>query len=381
MIRFNHPTVVGRELEYTHDAIARGELGGGGRYQQRCEKLLEKLLGAERVLLTTSCTSALEISALLCDLEPGDEVILPSFTFVSTANAFILRGAFPKFIDIRPDTLNLDETQIAAAIGERTKAIVPVHYGGMSAQMDDILRYAEAHQLMVVEDAAQALNATYKDKYLGTLGQLGTFSFHDTKNVTSGEGGALVINDARLVERAEIIRDKGTNRRAFLSGQVDKYTWVDVGSSYAPSGILAAFLLAQLERLDKITDARRNIFDFYRLNLAPLEQRGDLQLPHESQDCRSSYHMFYLLLQSSELQTRLLEHLRNDKIQAVFHYVPLHSSPMGRTFGYRQGMLPVTESVSSRLVRLPMHLNLTERDLSRVAHSIYDFFGLASPMA
>ncbi len=211
------------------------------------------------------------------------------------------------------------------------------------------------------------------------LGQLGTFSFHDTKNVTSGEGGALVINDARFVERAETIRDKGTNRRAFLSGQVDKYTWVDVGSSYAPSGILAAFLLAQLERLDKITDARRNIFDFYRLKLAPLEKRGDLQLPPESPDCRSSYHMFHLLLQSSELQSRLLEHLKNDKIQAVFHYVPLHSSPMGRTFCYREGMLPVTESVSGRLVRLPMHLNLADRDLSRVVDSIYDFFGLASP--
>ena len=370
LIRFNVPSAVGRELEYTQDAIARGDLGGGGYYAQRCEEFLERMLGAPRVFLTTSCTSALEIAALLCDLELGDEVILPSFTFVSTANAFVLRGAHPKFVDMRPDTLNIDEDQIADAVSERTKVIVPVHYGGVAAQMDRILELAGKRGLIVVEDAAQALNATYKDRYLGTLGQLGTFSFHDTKNITSGEGGALVINEPAFIERAEILKDKGTNLRAFMKGQVDKYTWVDVGSSYAPSGILAAFLLGQLERINKITRARQEISDFYRLNLGPLRERGYVQLPHVPQDCGSSYHLFYLLLESSEMQHRMLEHLRQDKIQAVFHYVPLHSSPMGKKFGYREGMLPVTESISARLVRLPMHMSLTRGDLRRITRSI-----------
>ena len=381
LIRFNVPSAVGRELEYLQDAIARGDLGGGGYYNQRCEEFLERMLGAPRVLLTTSCTSALEIAALLCDLELGDEVILPSFTFVSTANAFVMRGAHPRFVDIRPDTLNIDEDQIADAVSERTKAIVPVHYGGVAAQMDRILELAGERGLIVVEDAAQALNATYNDRYLGTLGQLGTFSFHDTKNITSGEGGALVINEPAFIERAEILKDKGTNRRAFMKGQVDKYTWVDVGSSYAPSGILAAFLLGQLERINKITRARQEISDFYQLNLGPLQERGYVQLPHVPQGCRTSYHLFYLLLESSEMQRRMLEHLRQEKIQAVFHYVPLHSSPMGQKFGYREGMLPVTESISARLVRLPMHMSLTSSQLRRITRSIYGFFGLPEPPA
>ena len=381
LIRFNIPSAVGRELEYTEDAIARGDLGGGGYYSQRCEEFLEHILGAPRVLLTTSCTSALEIAAILCDLERGDEVILPSFTFVSTANAFVMRGAYPKFVDVRPDTLNIDEDQIADAVSERTKVIVPVHYGGVAARMDPILEMAGERGLIVVEDAAQALNATYKDRYLGTLGQLGTLSFHDTKNITSGEGGALVINEPAFIERAEILKDKGTNRRAFMKGQVDKYTWVDVGSSYAPSDILAAFLLGQLEQIGKITRARQEIFEFYNMHLGPLQDRGNLQLPRVPQDCRTSYHLFHLLLESSEQQSRLLSHLNRDGIQAVFHYVPLHSSPMGQKFGYQKGMLPVTESVSSRLVRLPMHLNLARDDLRRIVNSIYDFFGLPGPFA
>jgi len=318
-------------------------------------------------------------AALLFKVEAGDEVIMPSFTFVSTANAFVLRGAHPRFVEIREDTLNMDVSAASAAVNDRTKALVPVHYAGVGCDMDGILALARRHDLVVVEDAAQGIGGRYKGQPLGALGHLGALSFHETKNVTSGEGGALIVNDPSFAARAEILREKGTNRRAFLDGQVDKYSWVDVGSSYVPSDLLAAFLLAQLEALERIHGRRKELVAFYRDHLAPLAELGHVRLSHVPPDCESSYHMFYLLTENLQARDRLLTHLRQAGIVAAFHYVPLHSSVMGQRLGYRQGMLPVTEALSERLVRLPLYFSLEEADALRVVRAVYENFGVAIP--
>ncbi|MGO9152641.1 dTDP-4-amino-4,6-dideoxygalactose transaminase [Mycobacterium sp.] len=373
-IPFNKPAIVGSELTYVSQALAGGHASGDGPFTRRAEAMLEKSFGAERVLLTTSCTAALEMAALLCDLQPGDEVIVPSYTFVSTANAFVLRGAKPVFVDVRPDTLNIDERLIEQAITPRTRAIFPIHYAGVACEMDAIMDIADRHNLLVVEDAAQGAHARYKDRWLGTIGQLGCYSFHETKNFSCGEGGALVINDPDLQGRAEILREKGTNRSQFMRGQVDKYTWVDVGSSYVLSDMLAAFLVGQIENMEKITRRRGEIFDRYVAMLAPLAERGLIRLPVVPQHCSSNYHMFYLLTADIEERTALIEHLGAAGVLAVFHYVPLHSSPFAQSLGVPQTPLPITEEVSARLVRLPMYFDLTDQEVDEVAGLVLDFY-------
>jgi dTDP-4-amino-4,6-dideoxygalactose transaminase len=350
--------------------VTLGSIAGDGHFTQRCSQLLESRFGIARVLMTPSCTAALEMAALLCDLRPGDEVILPSFTFVSTASAVVRVGAVPKFVDIRPDTLNLDEGLVEQAITPQTRAIWPVHYAGVACEMDAILAMARKHGLRVVEDAAQGVSAAYKGRALGAIGDLGTYSFHETKNYICGEGGALCINDPALIERAEILRDKGTNRKRFLRGQVDKYTWVDIGSSYVPSEICSAFLYAQLEMCDAINSRRRRHYEFYREQLASLENDGLLRLPRVPAECQSNAHLFYVLLPDGATRDGLLAHLRDNGILAVFHYVPLHSSPVGQAFGYREGDLPVTESVGRRLARLPLFYDITPEEQGRVVAEI-----------
>jgi len=375
-IRFNVPFVAGNEAEQLLRCLASSETSGDGRFSRECQQVLEQRLGAARVLLTTSCTSALEIAALLCDIQPRDEVILPSYTFVSTANAFLLRGATLRFVDIRPDTLNIDERLVPAAISPRTKAIVPVHYAGVACEMDPICKLADLHGIRVVEDAAQALISSYRGAYLGTIGQLGAFSFHATKNVSCGEGGALLVNEPSLIERAEILREKGTNRSRFYRGQVDKYTWIDLGSSYVLSDLLAALLLAQLQHVDEITAERKRVYEHYLAELQPLAERGLMSLPTIPRDCRSNYHMFYVIVQSLETRSQLIEHLKGNGIVAPFHYVPLHTSPMGLALGNEAGTLPVTESLSDRLVRLPLYPTLATDDAERVVKAIRAFFGV-----
>lgn len=374
LIPFNQPFHTASEAEQALRCLASGETSGDGAFSKECQNLLRDTFGARSVLLTTSCTAALEMAAMLCELAPGDEVILPSYTFVSTANAFLLRGAIPKFVDVRSDTLNLDERLLEACVGPRTKAIVPVHYAGVACEMDAIKAVARKQKIMVIEDAAQAVNATYKSAYLGTLGELGAYSFHATKNFSCGEGGALVVNDAALVERAEIIREKGTNRSRFYRGQVDKYTWMDIGSSYVLSDLLAALLLTQLQHMKEITAERRRVYEHYVGALLPLVERGLLTLPVIPSKCGSNYHLFHALVQDLEVRTALLKHLSSDGIQAVFHYVPLHTAPMGAKFGYRSGMLPVTESISDRLFRLPLYPALTPAQLDIIVESIFSFF-------
>jgi dTDP-4-amino-4,6-dideoxygalactose transaminase len=371
-IPFNKPFIIGRELSLIADAVSRGHLSGDGHYTRLCNRWFEDKLHTRRALLTHSCTAALEMAAILCDLQPGDEVILPSYTFVSTANAFALRGAVAVFVDIRPDTLNIDEKLIEAAITPKTRAIVPVHYAGVPCEMDVIMDIAKRHKLLVVEDAAQALLSTYKGKSLGTIGHFGCLSFHETKNIISGEGGALLINDERFVERAEIIREKGTNRSQFFRGEVDKYTWVDIGSSYLPSELVSAFLYAQLERGDEITVQRCRICSAYAEQLAPLEQSGKLRLPRFDAD--SNGHMYYLLLDSLETRTALIAHLKAQGIHPVFHYVPLHSSPAGRKYGRVHGSMKVTDNLSERLLRLPLHYEMDDADVARISAAIRDFF-------
>jgi dTDP-4-amino-4,6-dideoxygalactose transaminase len=372
-IPFNKPFIAGKELFYIAQAVTLGNIRGDGHFTQECCRLLEDRLGIQRVLLTPSCTAALEMAAMLCGIEPGDEVILPSFTFVSTANAFVRLGARPIFVDIDPDTLNLDARLIEAAISQRTRVICPVHYAGIGCDMDYIMTLARENRLWVVEDAAQGVNAFHRKRALGSIGHLGTFSFHETKNYICGEGGALCINDARLLERAEIIRDKGTNRKQFFRGQVDKYTWVDVGSSYVPSELCSAFLYGQLELLDAISEQRRRIYDFYQQHLAPLEDEGLLKLPFIPAECRSNYHLYYILLPDGATRDELLTHLKNQDIHAVFHFVPLHTSPMGEKFGYRAGDLPVSESISARLLRLPLFHTITADEQLRVVSEIATF--------
>jgi dTDP-4-amino-4,6-dideoxygalactose transaminase len=372
-IPFNRPTIVGKELYYISQTIHHGHSAGDGEFTKRCRKLLEDALGVAKVLLTTSCTDALEMSAVLLDIKPGDEVIVPSFTFVSTVNAFVLRGARPIFADIRPDTLNMDETKLESLITSKTRAIIPVHYAGVGCEMDEIGAIAGKYNIPIIEDNAHGLFGKYKDRYLGTFGSLATQSFHETKNFTCGEGGALIINDQRLIERAEIIREKGTNRSRFFRGQVDKYTWVDIGSSYLPSDILAAFLYAQLEAREEIQKKRRQIWEMYGERLdAWAEERG-VQLPKVPSHCDQAYHMFYLLLPSLTSRQALIEHLKSRGILSVFHYLPLHLSDMGRQFGGREGDCPVTEDVSDRLLRLPFYNDLAEEDQGTVVQAVLEF--------
>jgi dTDP-4-amino-4,6-dideoxygalactose transaminase len=365
-IPFNRPYATGKELAYLAEAQRNSHLSGDGGFTKRCHQWIEQRTGCAKALLTHSCTSALDMAALLLDLKSGDEIILPSYTFVSTANAFVLRGAVPVFVDIREDTLNLDERLIEAAITPRTRAIAPVHYAGVSCDMDAIVAIAQRHQLHVIEDAAQGVMAGYKGRALGAIGDLGSFSFHETKNIISGEGGALLVKDPALVPRAEIIREKGTDRDRFFRGEVDKYTWQDVGSSFLPSEIIAAYLWAQLEEAERITRERIAIWQRYHVMLEELEQRGLLRRPIVPADCQHNGHMYYVLLASGFDRQAVLRELKNNGIHAVFHYVPLHSSPAGRRFGRTHGDLSLTTALSERLIRLPMWIGLKEIQQQRV---------------
>lgn len=380
-IPFNRPCLTGNEYKYIAEAIANGHASGDGPFTRRCHKLLENELQVPKVLLTTSCTHALELAALLLDIAPGDEVILPSFTFVSTANAFVLRGAKIAFSDVRVDTMNMDESRLESLITARTRAIVPVHYAGVPCDMDAICGIARRHNVQIVEDNAHGLFARYKGKYAGTFGCLATQSFHETKNITCGEGGALLINDPALIERALIIREKGTNRDQFFRGQVDKYTWVDVGSSYLPSDLLAAFLFAQLEGCRDILKKRQRIWEFYRKNLDSWANDTGARLPVVPPECDQAYHMFYLVLPSPGYRQGLITHLKARGINSVFHYVPLHLSEMGRRSAAREAQCLVTEDVSARLLRLPFYNDLTEAEQSRVVAAITSFVGSARKSA
>ncbi len=374
-IPFNKPFTIAGELDNIAAAIREGHLAGDGRFTRLCHQWLEQKLGAKKALLTHSCTAALEMAAILCDLKPGDEVIMPSFTFVSTANAFVLRGAVPVFVDIRPDTLNLDEKLAAAAVTPKTRAIVPVHYAGVGCEMDALMALAHDRDLVVVEDAAQGILAEYKGRKLGAIGHLGCLSFHETKNVISGEGGALLVNDERFLARAEVIREKGTNRAQFFRGEVDKYSWVDIGSSYLPSELVGAFLWAQLEHAGEINAVRMKLCAAYRRGLAPLAREGVLALPQpEPAGITGNGHMFYILLPDLATRTRLIAHLKARGIHPVFHYVPLHSSPAGRKFGRAAGTMTVTDHVADRLLRLPLYHGLTGEQAAEIAAEIAAFF-------
>jgi dTDP-4-amino-4,6-dideoxygalactose transaminase len=353
-IPFNKPYMTGKELWNIARAHAMGHLAGDGDFTRQCNAWLEARTGAKKAMLTHSCTAALEMAAILANIGPGDEVIMPSYTFVSTANAFVLRGATPVFVDIRPDTMNLDERLLEGAIGPRTRAIVPVHYAGVACEMDAIGEVAARHGLFVIEDAAQGVMSSYRDRALGSIGHLAALSFHETKNIISGEGGALLINDQSLIERAEIVREKGTNRSRFFRGEVDKYTWVDIGSSYLPGELIAAFLHAQMEEADEITASRVAVWQQYHSQLEELEANGFLRRPVIPPECRHNAHMYYILLPDLEARTRLIQQLKKRGIHPVFHYVPLHDSPMGRRVGRVHGALPVTEDCASRLLRLPL---------------------------
>jgi len=373
-IPFNKPFLAGKELYYIAQSVLSGHTAGDGSFTKKCQAFMEEKFGANKILLTHSCTAALEMSTILCDVSPGDEVILPSFTFVSTANAFYLRGAKLVFVDVQQDTLNMDVTQIEDLITDRTKAIVPVHYAGIGCEMDTIMDIANRYNLYVVEDAAQGVNAKYKDRYLGTIGDIGTYSFHETKNYICGEGGAIVINNETFVERAEIIREKGTNRTKFFRGEVDKYTWVDIGSSFLPSDILAAFLYAQLENMEAINKQRSRLFDYYYKALIPLVNDGKLRLPYISSECESNSHLFYIILKDEKTRNTLMDYLKSRGILAVFHYLPLHLSQVGRSMGYAEGQLPVTESMSGRLLRLPFYHDMTGAEQGEVVDVIKDFW-------
>ncbi len=374
MISFNVPPVTGKELDYIEQAVKLRKICGDGVFTKRCGKWLEEHTGTAKALLTTSCTHATEMAALLAEIAPGDEVIMPSYTFVSTADAFVLRGAVPVFVDIRPDTMNLDEMLIEAAVTERTKAIVPVHYAGVSCEMDTICEIARKHRLLVIEDAAQGMMASYKGKPLGTIGDFGCYSFHETKNYSMGEGGALLIRDPKQIEQAEIIREKGTNRSKFFRGQIDKYTWVDAGSSYLPSELNAAYLWAQLELADKINEWRIRRFHQYMELLAPLEEKGLLALPQVPEGCVHNGHMFYIKVKDIDQRSLLIRYLDQQGVNAVFHYIPLHTAPAGKKFGRFHGEDRYTTAESERLLRLPMYYGLLEEQVSYVAEMLYHFY-------
>ncbi|WP_118185798.1 dTDP-4-amino-4,6-dideoxygalactose transaminase [Paraburkholderia phosphatilytica] len=373
-IPFNKPFVIGKELFYIAQAVMSGTISGDGMFTKRCQKWLEEQLGCPKSLLVHSCTAALEMAAMLIDVGHGDEIIMPSFTFVSTANAFVLRGAVPVFVDIRPDTLNIDERLIEAAITPRTKAIVAVHYAGRACAMQALQDICRRHKLHLIEDAAQAILTEHDGRMLGTFGDLGCLSFHETKNVICGEGGALLINNPELIERAEILWQKGTNRHAYLRGAVDKYTWVDIGSSFLPSELTAAFLFAQLEQAESVIAHRRQLHAKYHELLRPLEHDGRIELPVLNGDYAHNAHLFYVLCKDIEERTELIQHLGERSISAVFHYVPLHDSPAGLFFGRAHGELPVTQNVSARLLRLPVYAEMTGQDVERVADAVRDFY-------
>src|SRR5262245_55956680 len=372
-IPFNRSSLVGREMQYIAEAMLIGQIGGDQAFTKKCQALLEQIVGVPKALLTTSCTHALEMSALLLDIGPGDEVIAPSFTFVSTVNAFALRGARPVFVDIRPDTLNLDERLIEPAITPRTRAILAVHYAGVGCEMEAMSQLAARYGLAVVEDNAHGLFGRYRGRPLGSFGLMSTLSFHETKNLTCGEGGALLINDDRLVERAEILREKGTQRTQFFRGQVAKYTWCDLGSSYLPSDMLAGFLFAQLEARDRIQARRREIWERYASRLADWAAANSVRLPVVPPHCEQAYHMFYMVLPSLEIRQALIAHLQARRIMSLFHYLPLHLSSMGSKMGGRPGDCPVTDDVSDRLLRLPFHNQLSDADVERVVDAVRVF--------
>lgn len=372
MLPFNKPFIIENELNYIKDAVDKGILRGDGIYTKKCHELLEEKLGCKKALLTHSCTAALEMAAILLDIKADDEIIMPSYTFVSTANAFVLRGGVPVFVDIRPDTLNIDENLIEAAITDRTKAICVVHYAGVSCEMDKILEIAKKHNLYVVEDAAQALSSTYKGKQLGTIGDLACFSFHETKNVISGEGGALIINNEKFIERAEIIREKGTNRSKFFRGQVDKYTWVDIGSSFLPSDMIAAFLYSQLENIDKINKKRLEIWHKYDEFFKQYD--NIIRRPIVPYDCKHNAHMYYILFKNLDVRTKFIDFMKQNQVGTVFHYIPLHSSPAGVKYCRTFGNMDVTNNISDTLARLPMFYELDDNMLSDIFDKISKFF-------
>ena len=375
MIGFNVPPYIGTEMKYIEEAVAKNhKICGDGPFTKRCNAWLEKKTGTAKALLTTSCTHATEMAALLADIKEGDEIIMPSYTFVSTADAFVLRGAVPVFVDIRPDTMNIDETKIEDAITEKTKAIVPVHYAGVSCEMDKIMELAEKYHLTVIEDAAQGIMSTYKGRALGTIGDYGCFSFHETKNYSMGEGGALLIRDPKNVERAEIIREKGTNRAKFFRGQIDKYTWVDAGSSYLPGDMNAAYLMAQLDAADVIFEDRMRSWNLYKELLTPLSEEEKVELPHIPEGCTHNAHMFYVKAKNLEERTKLIDYLKENGVQAVFHYIPLHTAPAGQRFGRFHGEDVYTTKESERLMRLPMYYGLKEEEVRYVASKIIEFY-------
>lgn len=375
MIDFNVPPYVGTEMKYVEEAVAKNhKICGDGPFTHQCSEWLEKRTKAAKVLLTTSCTHATEMAALLSDIKEGDEIIMPSYTFVSTADAFVLRGGVPVFVDIRPDTMNIDETKIEAAITERTRAVVPVHYAGVSCEMDQIMKLARKYHLFVIEDAAQGILSTYKGQALGTIGDFGCFSFHETKNYSMGEGGALLIKDKKDIERAEIIREKGTNRAKFFRGQIDKYTWVDAGSSYLPGDMNAAYLMAQLDRADEIFDDRMRSWNLYQELLLPLAEKGKIDLPCVPDGCTHNAHMFYIKAKDLEERTALIEFLKETDIQAVFHYIPLHSAPAGERYGRFHGEDQYTTRESERLLRLPMFYGLKEEQVRYIAEKVSEFY-------
>ncbi len=376
-IRFNAPFIAGNEIEYIKQAVSEGRLAGDGHYTRACHDWLENNLGCNTALLTHSGTSALEMAALLCDISPGGEIIMPSFTFVSTANAFVMRGATPVFVDICPESLNIDPQQVATAITEKTRAIVPVHYGGLPCDMDQIMDIAQQHKLRVIEDAAHAMLATDRGRKLGSIGDLGCLSFHETKNIISGEGGAILINDPELAERARILWEKGTNRHAFNQGQVDKYTWVDIGSSFLPGELTAAFLYAQLQKADDIIERRLKICSHYRHELQLLEDLGLARLPPCNTTGKENGHIFYLLTDNLSQRNQLIAHLSEHSIMAPFHYVPLHSAPAGKRYARQHGALTTTNKISEQLIRLPVHYRLKDEELAEVALRIREFYGLS----
>lgn len=374
MISFNVPPYTGKEMEYIKQAVENQKICGDGPFTKKCNEWIEKKTGTTKCLLTPSCTQATELAALLADIKEGDEVIMPAYTFVSTADAFVLRGAKPVFVDIRPDTMNIDETKIEAAITDRTRAIVPVHYAGVACEMDTIMDIANRHHLFVIEDAAQGIMASYKGKALGAIGDFGCYSFHETKNLSMGEGGAILIKDAKYIEDAEIIREKGTNRSKYFRGQIDKYTWVNYGSSYLPSDMNAAYLWAQLELAQKITDVRLARWNQYNELLQPLKQRGILELPTVPEGCIHNAHMYYIKTKNIEERTRLIDFLKENGILAVFHYIPLHTAPAGIRFGEFRGEDIYTTKESERLLRLPMFYKLTEAEVEYIVGKVKEFY-------
>ncbi len=374
MINFNVPPYTGKEMEYIRECVENQKICGDGVYTKKCNDWIEKKTDAKKCLLTTSCTHALEMSALLAEIQPGDEVIMPAYTFVSTADAFVMRGAVPVFVDIRPDTMNIDENLIEAAITEKTKAIVPVHYAGVACEMDKIMELAKKYNLFVIEDAAQGIMSTYKGKALGTIGDFGCFSFHETKNYSMGEGGALLIQDEKYVESAEIIREKGTNRSKFYRGQIDKYTWVDFGSSYLPSDMNAAYLYAQLEMAEEINEERIACWNRYYENLKPLADSGKIELPIVPEGCVHNAHMFYIKTKDIEERTALIQYLKSKEVMSVFHYIPLHTAPAGKKFGRFHGEDRYTTVESERLTRLPMYYRLTLEQVDYICNQVKDFY-------